>query len=215
MRNGFTLTELLVSVFLIGALPAVIVPKLEQSQERARRAAVKNSMHVVQTALEAWAVDYGSYPRSDAAPFCDMADPNPADGSISAYFPGGDPFGNSGWGVPGRFPINPYTGLAYSEDNGDLVYGDDYTEGDVPGDVWNGDPSSPNFDCLYDGLEAPNDLPGTIGVCTCADGYTDKVTDYGIAGYGADITRPMYDYLMVSDLMVSDSLRMVYYILHN
>ena len=214
MRKGFGLPELLTAVLIIGALPSVIVPNLVQSQERARRALVKTDMHIVQIALEAWAVDFGKYPDADAAPFSEMADsnPNPAYGSISAYFPGGDPFGNSGLCWPGRIPVNPYTGSVYNNYGGesDMLYGDDYIEVERPGDAWNGEPGSPNFECPYEYDEAPNDISGTIGVCTYRDWNTGTTTEYGIAGYGRDIDQPMFDYMMVSD-----SLRLVFYILHN
>ena len=169
-------------------------------------------MHVVQTALEAWAVDhFGNYPQSDAAPFDDVT-ALPADGGISAYFPGGDPFGSGGSGIPGRFPTNPYTGSMYNGgtlDN-DLIYGDDYANADNPGDASCGDPNSSTQTCPYDGLEAPNDIPGTIGVCTYSDENTNETTEYGIAGYGKDVTLPMFDHITISG---SDAI--IYFVLHN
>lgn len=214
MKNkGFTLIELLVVILIIGILLALIIPNFVLFQERARRASVKNNMHVIQTALEAWATDhYGAYPVADIDPFEDP-EALPADGGISAYFPGGDPFAEDGSGIPGRFPVNPYTGLTYNNENGvelDLFYGEEYATTDVPGACANPDPEWGD-ECIYeDNPDAPGEMPGTIAVATFANEVTGNVEEYGICGWGKDIYWPMWDRITVE----GEEMKM-YFILHN
>lgn len=201
-REGFTLIELLVVILIIGILLALLIPNFVLFQERARRTSVKNNIHIVQTCLEAWAVDHGGYyPDAELDPFEDPAG-LPADGYIAAYFPGGDPFGASGAGTPGRFPVNPYTGLTYNHEDSpggqELVYGENYATSDAQGQVANGDPDA-EVGCIYDeNSEAPGDMPGAIAVATCTNPGSNHVWEYGIVGWGRDISYPMWDRIMIS-----------------
>src|SRR5512137_2542387 len=110
-KKGFTLIELLVVILIIGILLALIIPNFVLFQERARRTSVKNNMHIVQTALEAYAVDHnGMYPSGDVS--WEEED----DAGFCLWLPGGDPIGIDQTPVCGKFPVNPYTGVRYIAD---------------------------------------------------------------------------------------------------
>ena len=202
MKNkGFTLIELLVVILIIGILLALIIPNFVLFQERARRTSVKNNMHVIQTSLEAYATDHnGNYPGGDA----DWTD---NEDIFYAYFPGGDPIGSSGSPIFGVAPVNPYTGIRYNlgdVEDLELVY-DELTD---PGT--NAQVRSDDDECPYADREASDDAQGTIAVL----GYNpdtnplDVMEEYGICGYGRDVTEPMFDRDEVNE-------EYIYFVLHN
>ncbi len=199
MKNkGFTLIELLVVILIIGILLALIIPNFVLFQERARRSSVKNNMHIFQTALEAYAVDHnGAYPSEDISWAEDE------EYGICCWFPGGDPIGVGDGPIPGKFPINPYSGVRYAD-------GDDmFCDGAALEQGTNGYTTT-NDDCPYEGLEADGGFQGTISVLGWGwdDTYDGSMQEYGIVGWGRDITDPMNDYNSVEDIRS-------YFVLHN
>jgi len=199
-KKGFTLIELLVVILIIGILLALIIPNFVLFQERARRTSVKNNMHLIQTCLEAYSTDHnGNYPNSDA----DWTD---AEDIFYAYFPGGDPIGVDMSPIFGQAPLNPYTGMRYNIDDEDLVYIID--EVDEQGFLTQ--IRSDDDDCPYADRPADNDLQGTIAVL----GYMPEenplevAQDYGICGYGRDITNPMFDRDELNE-------EFIFFVLHN
>ncbi len=63
MRKGFTLIELLVVMVIIGILVGMAVPNYMKVKERAKEVQVQAGLHVIQVALERYAVDWeGFYP---------------------------------------------------------------------------------------------------------------------------------------------------------
>jgi prepilin-type N-terminal cleavage/methylation domain-containing protein len=200
-KKGFTLIELLVVILIIGILLALIIPNFVLFQERARRTSVKNNMHVIQTCLEAYATDHnGNYPSGDNSDWTDAED------IFYAYFPGGDPIGTDGSPIFGSAPLNPYTGIRYNYDEEDLVYSSDELEEQGQNSAIRSDDEL----CLYADRASDNDLQGAIAVL----GYIPEgnplnvVQEYGICGYGRDITEPMFDRDEANE-------EFIYFVLHN
>ena len=64
--KAFTLIELLIVVAIIAILAAIAVPNFLEAQTRSKVARVKADMRSLATAIEAYAVDYNTYPPNDA-----------------------------------------------------------------------------------------------------------------------------------------------------
>lgn len=62
-QNGFTLTELLVVIFIIGILAALVLPKVVGTREKANQARSRASLSAIEHALQAFQMDNnGLYP---------------------------------------------------------------------------------------------------------------------------------------------------------
>ena len=63
-RSAFTLVEMLLVITIIGILAALVVPKMMGRSEQARQAAARADLSSIKTALDAFEVDNGYYPKS-------------------------------------------------------------------------------------------------------------------------------------------------------
>ena len=65
-RQGFTLIELMLVVIIIGALVAMVMPRLTGRGEQARAQAAKADIQAnIATALKLYELDNGSFPATD------------------------------------------------------------------------------------------------------------------------------------------------------
>lgn len=61
--RGFTLIELLLVLVILGVLAAIVVPKFSGRTEQARQTAAQSQIATFGTALDAFEVDTGRYPK--------------------------------------------------------------------------------------------------------------------------------------------------------
>ena len=64
LRHAFTLVEMLLVVTIIGILAALVIPKIVGRSEQARATAAHADISSIKTALDAFEVDNGFYPKS-------------------------------------------------------------------------------------------------------------------------------------------------------
>lgn len=62
-QGAFTLVEMLLVITIIGILAALVVPKMMGRSEQARQAAARSDLSSIKTALDAFEVDNGYYPK--------------------------------------------------------------------------------------------------------------------------------------------------------
>ncbi|MEL1135162.1 prepilin-type N-terminal cleavage/methylation domain-containing protein [Desulfitobacterium sp. THU1] len=62
-QQGFTLIEVLMVVFILAMLSAIVIPRLGESSEIARRNADISTGHQVKSALDRYQVENGIYPK--------------------------------------------------------------------------------------------------------------------------------------------------------
>lgn len=63
-RSAFTLVELLLVLVILATLAAIVLPRFGGVSERARLTAAQTQISTFKTALNAYEVDMGSYPKS-------------------------------------------------------------------------------------------------------------------------------------------------------
>lgn len=92
-RRGFSLLELLAVVTILGVIAAVVVPRISTSKVAAQKEANKQNLAEINSAVERWYFEKGTWPTNDLANIATDAN----------YFPDG-------------IPKNPLTGAAYTLD---------------------------------------------------------------------------------------------------
>lgn len=78
-RKGFTLIEILVVVVILGILAAVVVPRIMGRPEEARRTKAAVDIKSIETALNLYKIDSGTYPTTEQGLFALVEKPNTGD----------------------------------------------------------------------------------------------------------------------------------------
>lgn len=97
-QGGFTLIELLLVLVILGVLAAIVVPKFSGRTEQAKLTAAKTQIATFGTALDAYEVDVGAYPKGRAGLEDLVQQPRDAQNWRGPYLKGEiplDPWGNA------------------------------------------------------------------------------------------------------------------------
>jgi len=92
-RGGFSLLELLAVVTILGIIAVVVIPRISVSASTAKKNADSQNKSEINSAVERWYFEKGTYPAKDLSDI----------GGDAEYFPQG-------------LPTNPVTGKAYALD---------------------------------------------------------------------------------------------------
>ncbi len=87
-RRGFSLLELLAVVTILGIIAAVVIPRISVSAGTAKANAHQQNIAELNSAVERWYFEKGTYPKSDLSDI----------GTDPAYFPDGIPSNPMGSG---------------------------------------------------------------------------------------------------------------------
>lgn len=119
-KAGFTLIELLLVLMILGVLAAIVVPKFAGRTEQARVTAAQTQISTFGTALDAYEVDNGSYPRGSGGLDELVQQPRDAKNWKGPYIKGEiprDPWGNAYlYECPGKQNPNGYDIMSYGPD---------------------------------------------------------------------------------------------------
>ena len=64
-EKGFTLIELMIVIVIIGILATLLIPRIMERPEEARRVKAKMDIEAIVSALKLYKIDCGSYPTTD------------------------------------------------------------------------------------------------------------------------------------------------------
>lgn len=110
-RSAFTLVELLLVLVILGILAAIVVPKFAGRTEQARLTAAQTQISSFGTALDAFEVDNGYYPKGKAGLMDLVQPPRDAQNWKGPYLKEvpKDPWNNDYiYEFPGRHNANSY-----------------------------------------------------------------------------------------------------------
>jgi general secretion pathway protein G len=110
-RAGFTLVELLLVLVILGTLAAIVYPKLAGRSEQARITAARTQIAAFSTALDAFEVDNGYYPKGRTGLEDLITQPRDAVNWKGPYLKDipKDPWGNDYiYEYPGKHNVNGY-----------------------------------------------------------------------------------------------------------
>jgi len=64
-QNGFTLIELMIVIVIIGILATLLIPRIMERPEEARRIKAKADIKTIESALKLYKIDTGNYPTTE------------------------------------------------------------------------------------------------------------------------------------------------------
>ena len=126
--NAFTLVEMLLVVTIIGILAALVIPKIMGRSEQARITAAHADISGIKTALDAFEVDNGYYPKGNNGLGDLVQQPRDVKNWHGPYLDKipSDPWGNNYiYSYPGKHNSSSYDLLSVGPD------GKDGTEDDI------------------------------------------------------------------------------------
>src|SRR6267143_4871237 len=97
-RSAFTLVELLLVLVILGILAAIVIPKFSGRTEQAKEQAAVTQISTFKTALDAFEVDNGYYPKGKSGLQDLIQQPRDATSWKGPYLKGDIP--NDPWGRP-------------------------------------------------------------------------------------------------------------------
>jgi general secretion pathway protein G len=92
-RHGFSLLELLAVIAILGVIAVVVIPRISSSTARAKSEVNKQNISEINSAVERWYMEKGTWPATDLSDI----------GADPGYFPEG-------------VPTNPVSGNPYALD---------------------------------------------------------------------------------------------------
>lgn len=119
--EGFTLIELLLVLVILGVLAAIVVPKFAGRTEQARNTAAKTQISNFETALDAFEVDNGYYPKGKSGLTDLVAQPKDAPNWHGPYMKQEtvplDPWGHAYiYDCPGKHNVSSYDIMSMGPD---------------------------------------------------------------------------------------------------
>lgn len=97
--GGYTLTEMLVVIAIIGVIAAVLTPNLMNQLSRARAKSAQLQLETVASSIEMFRADVGRYPTSEEGLKALISEPAEAEGWTGPYLRGSkdlkDPWGEA------------------------------------------------------------------------------------------------------------------------
>jgi general secretion pathway protein G len=127
-ESGFTLIELLLVLVILGVLAGIVVPRFGGQTEKARVTAAQSQISTFGTALDAYEIDMGNYPKGRAGLSELITAPRNASTWKGPYLKA-DAIPNDPWGnpyvyeCPGKHNPNGYDLMSMGKDA--RVGGDD------------------------------------------------------------------------------------------